>query len=184
MRQGNSVKQNNHTYDPLAQWIQFVLTIAQQDFVVFQSPPTLCENRNLHRLACSLGQIHLWSPRPAQINERNRAQATKKRRPEKKKQYRGPELLVIVLGVEIHAEVRLRWLNKLGTGHLLHQRDGGGHVVVLLALPQLLYLEEPLRPRLRTIKTSTASPAVHKQASHRNHIRRVGYSAICVRGRA
>jgi len=61
--------------------------------------------------------------RPTQINERNRTQeATRtERQKKKKKQYRGPELLVIVLGVEVHAEVRLRRLDKLGAGHLLHQ---------------------------------------------------------------
>jgi hypothetical protein len=63
--------------------------------------------------------------------------------------------LVVVFGVEIHPEVRLRRFDELGAGHLLHERDGGGHVI-LLALPQLLYLQEPLGPHLHTIKTSTA----------------------------
>ena len=69
---------------------------------------------------------------------------------ERKSNNRGAELLVVVLGVEVHAEVRLSGLDESGAGHLLHQRDGRGHVVLLLALPQLLYLQESLRPRLQT----------------------------------
>ena len=99
----------------------------------------------------------------------------------RRKQYRGPELLVIVLGVEVHAEVRLRRLDKLGAGHLLHQRDGGGHVVVLLALPQLLYLEEPLGPRLHTLKKNQHS-VTKSRKQHEPHTEGLGgYSMVRMR---
>lgn len=75
------------------------------------------------------------------------------------KRYRGPELLVVVLGVEVHAEMRLRGLDEAGVGDLLHERDGHGHVVLLLALPQLLYLEVSLGPRLHAFDTNITQPS-------------------------
>lgn len=61
---------------------------------------------------------------------------------------RGPQLLVIVFGINVKPEMGLRGLDKPKVRHLLHKRHGRRYIILLLVLPQLLDLQEPLRPRL------------------------------------